>query len=249
MKEKGLKILVIGESCTDKFIYCRVDRLSPEAPVPVLTPVKTVKNSGMAGNVISNLKALEPSHYTMLMGQTEVITKTRYVEEKSNHMFFRLDEGETTITPLKWTLDFETILKDSDIVIVSDYNKGFLDDNHLWTIGHLAKLSILDTKRKLSQDVANKYSFIKLNEGEAKNNSHLNPKNIITTLGSKGAYYNGELIPQNNPQQTIDVSGAGDTFVAAFAVKFLETLEEKAAIEYANDMAGKVVSKRGVVTP
>jgi len=164
-------------------------------------------------------------------------------------MFFRLDEGEATITPLKWTLDFETILKDSDIVIVSDYNKGFLDDNHLWTIGHLAKLSILDTKRKLSQDVANKYSFIKLNEGEAKNNSHLNPKNIITTLGSKGAYYNGELIPQNNPQQTIDVSGAGDTFVAAFAVKFLETLEERTAIEYANDMAGKVVSKRGVVTP
>jgi len=203
----------------------------------------------MAGNVISNLKALEPSHYTMLMGQTEIITKTRYVEEKSNHMFFRLDEGETTITPLKWTFDFEAILKDSDIVIVSDYNKGFLDDNHLWTIGHLAKLSILDTKRKLSQDVANKYSFIKLNEGEAKNNSHLNPKNIITTLGSKGAYYNGELIPQNNPQQTIDVSGAGDTFVAAFAVKFLETLEERTAIEYANDMAGKVVSKRGVVTP
>jgi len=249
MKEKDLKILVIGESCTDKFIYCRVDRLSPEAPVPVLTPVKTVKNSGMAGNVISNLKALAPNHYTMLMGQTEIITKTRYVEEKSNHMFFRLDEGETTITPLKWTFDFEAILKDSDIVIVSDYNKGFLDDNHLWTIGHLAKLSILDTKRKLSQDVANKYSFIKLNEGEAKNNSHLNPKNIITTLGSKGAYYNGELIPQNNPQQTIDVSGAGDTFVAAFTVKFLETLEERAAIEYANDMAGKVVSKRGVVTP
>jgi bifunctional ADP-heptose synthase (sugar kinase/adenylyltransferase) len=249
MKEKDLKILVIGESCTDKFIYCRVDRLSPEAPVPVLIPAKTIKNPGMAGNVVSNLKALESNHYTMLMGQTEVITKTRYVEEKSNHMFFRLDEGEATITPLKWTLDFETILKDSDIVIVSDYNKGFLDDNHLWTIGHLAKLSILDTKRKLSQDVANKYSFIKLNEGEAKNNSHLNPKNIITTLGSKGAYYNGELIPQNNPQQTIDVSGAGDTFVAAFAVKFLETLEERTAIEYANDMAGKVVSKRGVVTP
>jgi len=249
MKEKDLKILVIGESCTDKFIYCRVDRLSPEAPVPVLIPAKTIKNPGMAGNVVSNLKALESNHYTMLMGQTEVITKTHYVEEKSNHMFFRLDEGEATITPLKWTLDFETILKDSDIVIVSDYNKGFLDDNHLWTIGHLAKLSILDTKRKLSQDVANKYSFIKLNEGEAKNNSHLNPKNIITTLGSKGAYYNGELIPQNNPQQTIDVSGAGDTFVAAFAVKFLETLEERTAIEYANDMAGKVVSKRGVVTP
>ncbi len=193
MKEKDLKILVIGESCTDKFIYCRVDRLSPEAPVPVLIPAKTIKNPGMAGNVVSNLKALEPNHYTMLMGQTEVITKTRYVEEKSNHMFFRLDEGEATITPLKWTLDFETILKDSDIVIVSDYNKGFLDDNHLWTIGHLAKLSILDTKRKLTQEIANKFSFIKLNEGESKNNSHLNSKNIITTLG-RGVDVTGALL-------------------------------------------------------
>ena len=77
----------------------------------------------------------------------------------------------------------------------------------------------------------------------------MDPKNIIVTLGSQGAYYNGELIPQNNPQQTIDVSGAGDTFVAAFAVKFLETLEEKVSIEYANKISSIVVSKRGVVTP
>jgi sugar/nucleoside kinase (ribokinase family) len=119
----------------------------------------------------------------------------------------------------------------------------------LWDIGHLAKISILDTKRKLSKDVASKYSFIKLNESEAKNNSHLDSKNIITTLGSKGAYYNGMLYPQPNPQQTIDVSGAGDTFVAAFAIKFLETLEVEPAINYANKMASIVVSKRGVVTP
>lgn len=244
-----MNILVIGEVCTDKFIYCKIDRLSPEAPVPILTPVKTTKNSGMAGNVVSNLKALEPTYYTMLMGQNEVIIKTRYVEEKSNHMFLRLDEGEETVTPLKWTLDFETILKDSDIVIVSDYNKGFLDDNHLWTIGHLAKLSILDTKRKLSQDVANKYSFIKLNEGEAKDNLHLDPKNLIITLGSKGALYNGKLIPQINPQETIDVSGAGDTFTATFILNYFKYKNIDQAIVEANLKAGSVVTKRGVVTP
>jgi len=244
-----MNILVIGEVCTDKFIYCKIDRLSPEAPVPILTPVKTTKNSGMAGNVISNLKALEPSYYTMLLGQNEVITKTRYIEEKSNHMFLRVDEGENKITPLKWTLDFETILKNSDIVIVSDYNKGFLDDNHLWTIGHLAKLSILDTKRKLSQNIADKFSFIKLNEGEAKNNSHLDPKNLIITLGSKGALHNGKLIPQNNPQETIDVSGAGDTFTAAFILNYYKYKDVDKAITEANLKAGSVVTKRGVVTP
>jgi len=244
-----MNILVIGEVCTDKFIYCKIDRLSPEAPVPILTPVKTTQNSGMAGNVISNLKALEPSYYTMLLGQNEVITKTRYIEEKSNHMFLRVDEGEDKITPFKWTQDIDIILGQSDIVIVSDYNKGFLTNGDLKEIARKSKLSILDSKRKLTDDITKKFTFVKLNESEFKNNPDLTTDNIIVTLGSKGAYYNGELILQPNPQQTIDVSGAGDTFVAAFALKFLETLEEKTSIGYANEIAAKVVTKRGVVTP
>ena len=249
MKEKNLKILVIGESCVDQFVYCNTNRLSPEAPVPVLNPVYTTENSGMAGNVYENVCALDLESDVTLCYQDEDIIKRRYIDVKSNHMFLRVDTGEDKITLFDYSNNVTQQIKEADLVVVSDYNKGFLDNHMLWDIGHLAKISILDTKRKLPQDVANKYSFIKLNEGEAKNNSHLDSKNIITTLGSKGAYYNGELIPQNNPQQTIDVSGAGDTFVAAFAVKFLETLEERTAIEYANDMAGKVVSKRGVVTP
>jgi D-glycero-beta-D-manno-heptose-7-phosphate kinase len=243
------KILIIGEQCIDKFIYCEVNRLSPEAPVPVLNPVITTTNKGMAGNVYENICALDEEANVSLIYQDEDITKTRYVDIKSNHMFFRVDTGEDKIEKFTTNPEVEILIKEMDAVIVSDYNKGFLDTTSLWNIGHLAKLSILDTKRKLTPDVANKFSFIKLNESESKNNKHLDPKNIIVTLGAQGAYYNGELIPQSNPQQTIDVSGAGDTFVAAFALKFLETLEEKASIEYANEMASVVVSKRGVVTP
>jgi bifunctional ADP-heptose synthase (sugar kinase/adenylyltransferase) len=164
-------------------------------------------------------------------------------------MFLRVDTGEDKIDKFNINPEVEALIKEMDAVIVSDYNKGFLDSTDLWNIGHLAKFSVLDTKRKLTPDVANKFSFIKLNESESKNNKHLNPKNIIVTLGSKGAYYGGEIIPQENPQQTIDVSGAGDTFVAAFVLKFFETLEEIPSIEYANKMASIVVSKRGVVTP
>jgi bifunctional ADP-heptose synthase (sugar kinase/adenylyltransferase) len=243
------KILIIGEQCIDEFIYCEVNRLSPEAPVPVLNPVKTTTNNGMAGNVYENVCVLNKNANVILISQDKDITKTRYVDVKSNHMFLRVDTGEDKIDRFITDSEIEASIKEADAVIVSDYNKGFLDNTDLWNIGHLAKLSILDTKRKLTPDVANKFSFIKLNESESKNNKHLNPKNVIITLGSKGAYYNGELIPQSNPQQTIDVSGAGDTFVAAFALKFLETLEEKASIEYANEMASIVVSKRGVVTP
>jgi len=243
------KILIIGESCVDQFVYCNVNRLSPEAPVPVLNPVYTTENSGMAGNVYENVCALDMEANVTLCYQDEDIIKRRYIDIKSNHMFLRVDTGEDKITEFDYSDNITQQIREADLVIVSDYNKGFLDNHMLWDIGHLAKISILDTKRKLTQDVANKYSFIKLNETEAKNNLNINHKNVITTLGSKGAYYNGMLYSQPNPQQTIDVSGAGDTFVAAFAIKFLETLEEGTSIDFANEMAGRVVSQRGVVTP
>jgi D-beta-D-heptose 7-phosphate kinase/D-beta-D-heptose 1-phosphate adenosyltransferase len=249
MKENNKKILIIGESCVDQFVYCNTNRLSPEAPVPVLNPVYTTENSGMAGNVYENVCALDLESDITLCYQDEDIIKRRYIDVKSNHMFLRVDTGEDKITEFDYSDNITQQIKEADLVIVSDYNKGFLDNHMLWDIGHLAKISILDTKRKLTQDVANKYSFIKLNETEAKNNLNINHKNVITTLGSKGAYYNGMLYSQPNPQQTIDVSGAGDTFVAAFAIKFLKTLEEGTSIDFANEMAGRVVSQRGVVTP
>jgi len=244
-----MKILVIGEICVDKFVYCEAKRLSPEAPVPVLNPVKTVKNQGMAGNTLANVKALAPDYYTMSLGQNEPITKTRYVEEKSNHMFLRLDEGETTITPFKWTMDIDVLIGQSDIVIVSDYNKGFLSDGDLKEIARKSKLSILDSKRKLTNELISGFTFVKLNESERLNNPNLTSDNIITTLGKKGAEYKNILFESPNPQDTIDVSGAGDTFTAAFVVKYHQLKDERAAIKFANRKASEVVAKRGVVIP
>ena len=54
-----------------------------EAPIPVFEPSKTVTNDGMAGNVVTNLKALGVNHVEIITNK-EQITKTRYVEEKSN---------------------------------------------------------------------------------------------------------------------------------------------------------------------
>jgi D-beta-D-heptose 7-phosphate kinase/D-beta-D-heptose 1-phosphate adenosyltransferase len=245
----AVKVLVIGEICVDQFVYCEAKRLSPEAPVPVLNPVKTVKNQGMAGNTLANVKALAPDYYTMSLGQNEPITKTRYVEEKSNHMFLRLDEGETTITPFKWTMDIDVLIGQSDIVIVSDYNKGFLSDGDLKEIARKSKLSILDSKRKLTNELISGFTFVKLNESERLNNPNLTSDNIITTLGKKGAEYKNILFESPNPQDTIDVSGAGDTFTAAFVVKYHQLKDERAAIKFANRKASEVVAKRGVVIP
>ena len=78
------KVVVIGETCVDKFVYCEVNRLSPEAPVPVLNPIRTVKNDGMAGNTIANVKALLPECSIITFSPIKNPVKTRYVEEKTN---------------------------------------------------------------------------------------------------------------------------------------------------------------------
>jgi bifunctional ADP-heptose synthase (sugar kinase/adenylyltransferase) len=244
-----MNILVIGESCIDKFIYGEVNRLSPEAPVPVFSPIETTQNPGMAGNVVANLKALETNSKLIHLAQEESIYKTRYVDIKTNHMFIRVDEGENNVTPFKWTPLMDVHLGQADIVVVSDYNKGFLSNTHLQTIAKKSKLSILDSKRKLDNNTIKDFTFVKLNESEHKNNPDLSHPGLIITLGSRGAWYKGKVIPQSNPQQTIDVSGAGDTFVAAFILNYFKSKDIENAITHANMAAGKVVTKRGVVTP
>jgi ribokinase len=111
----------------------------------------------------------------------------------------------------------------------------------------------MDTKKKISEKLVPNFNFIKLNEHEYTNfDSYikiLHSNKLIVTLGSKGAKYMDELFPSNDPKETIDVSGAGDTFTASFTLKYLETKNIKESIVYANEMAAIVVSKRGVSTP
>lgn len=243
-----VNVLVIGEYCIDRFIYSDVKRFSPEAPVPVLTPLETTENKGMSGNVVTNLKSLSNDLKITHWYQHETITKTRYVEKKSNHMFLRIDEGEDNITPLEYVNP--QVLKEMDIVIVSDYDKGFIPDDILFEIGFNSKLSILDSKRKLSSGIIKSYTFVKLNELELKNNKDFSElPNIITTLGSRGTMFQNKIFPSPRPQETIDVSGAGDTFTASFILKYYETNNVEESIIYGNEMASIVVSKRGVATP
>lgn len=248
------RILVVGESCTDIFHYCKIQRLSPEAPVPVMLPIRTVSNLGMSGNVVTNLKSLSSEHFIEHWFQSQEITKERYVEEKSNHMVVRIDNGEINpITPLE-PLDKIKLEKLSgyDAVILSDYNKGFLTSERIEEIAKNSKFTILDSKKKLEQTNIEDITFIKLNEYEYQNNSEIVerfPEKFIITLGSKGAKYMDKTFPSPKAQETIDVSGAGDTFVASFTLKYLETKNVDESIEFANKMSSIVVGKRGVATP
>jgi bifunctional ADP-heptose synthase (sugar kinase/adenylyltransferase) len=244
-----MTVTVIGEYCTDTFIYCETNRLSPEAPVPVLNPIEIVTNPGMAGNVVQNIKSLSPNARIIELHQKNEIKKTRYVDYKSNHMFVRVDENDKSDEFYR-NISTSNAILNSNIVIVSDYNKGFLSHIDLIQIGKISKLSILDSKKQLSADIIDSYTFVKMNESEFKNNIHLSDKSkIIVTLGSKGCMFNGEIYESPSPKETIDVSGAGDTFTSSFILKYYETKDIKQSLIFANQMASIVVSKRGVSTP
>ena len=249
-----MKVLVIGEKCFDIFVYGDVNRLSPEAPIPVLIPKNVVTGEGMGKNVVNNLISISKNddYEIGFIHQEKAIAKTRFVEEKSNYPFLRVDEGEDNVDRIDFSEDIINEILDVDAVIVSDYNKGFLEYEDLLKIAEHAKFCILDTKKKINEDIIRAYDFVKLNEGEFKNNYTEDQElleKIIITLGPKGAKYKNMIYPSDSPKETIDVSGAGDTFIASFTKKYLETKDVEIAISFANKMASKVVAKRGVVTP
>ena len=245
-------ITIIGELCLDVFIYGNVKRLCPEAPVPVLTDIYEEKNFGMAGNVAQNLLSYNPSLKIETIHQKNSIKKVRYHDDKTNHMFLRVDDGENEVDTLILTPEMVQTITESDLVIVSDYNKGFLTEKTLVEIGKSSKLSIIDTKKTISKDLIDSFTFIKLNEHEYQRNKNISDKNkdkFIITLGMNGAKHDDIVFLSPSPKQTIDVSGAGDTFTAFFSLKYFETKNISESIKFANQMASIVVSKRGVATP
>lgn len=250
-----MTITVIGEICKDVFVYGESKRLSPEAPVPVFNPLYTETNGGMALNVVNNIRSIDSTITVNIIHPQQEIVKTRYVDEKSNHMFMRVDENETGIKPLKlWEPELtETIemIKNSDAVIISDYDKGFLTQAIIYEISKMAKFSILDTKKVLNASTAGYPTFLKFNESEFDKQviDFVQISKVLITMGSKGVKHFDKIYPSPSPKETIDVSGAGDTFTAAFTVQYLKTKSVEESIKFANEMAAIVVSKRGVAVP
>ena len=242
-------IHVIGETCIDRFIYGKSDRISPEAPVVVLKPIIENDNKGMSGNVVENVNDMSDLN-VIHIHQSNEITKTRYVDKRSNHMFLRVDSGENVPCDPIRSSDIESL--DNANIIISDYDKGFLSNLDIVNIAKASKFTVLDSKKVLDPFIVEHVDFIKLNEFEALNNQRLietYPEKFLITLGMEGTKYNGKTYKSPNPQETIDVSGAGDTFVAAFTLKYLETLDVDKSIVFANEMAAIVVGKKGVSTP
>ena len=245
-----MKVLVIGETCFDKFIYGECKRLCPAAPVPVFSPIYEKTTEGMAANVYRNLEAFEKIYQKKisfdLWTNDSYNEKVRYVDEQSNQMILRVDkENSYVLNKELWNPKIE----EYDAIIVSDYNKGLLNESDLKDIGERAKISFIDTKKKNLK--AFNGAYVKINEKEFET-AESYAWDMIITLGAEGAMLRSELVNTNYPTKKVgvlDVCGAGDTFLAALAYQYLVTNSIDDAIKFANKASAITVQHVGNYAP
>lgn len=253
-----MKILVIGETCLDHYVYGSCDRVCPEAAALCFkSNGKSNSSVGMASNVMANILAID-SNLTVdiITNPLEQIIKRRFIDTRYNSIVFRQDIDCITDKLHIKNHKFDTY----DAIVISDYNKGFIAYEDYEAIDRLRNknaLVFVDSKKKITSSIYNNVDFIKINSHEFAANID-NVKNIVSccdlivTKGGEGAtLISYDKIENFNTKQIEirDVCGAGDTFLAALVVHHLKTNNIEESIKFANISASKVVSKFGVCTP
>ena len=238
--QKQFNILLLGDSCRDIYQFGTVDRMSPEAPVPVFVPSYREERDGMASNVFKNLEALG-CDVNYLFGETS--TKTRLIDSRSRQQIVRIDD-DVKSEPMT----FETAIPPGyDAIVISDYNKGLITYELVEELRQEFSGPIfVDTKK---QDLARfEGCIVKINQVEHAARSS-DCTNMIVTQGKQGALYNNKMYPAA-AIDVIDVCGAGDTFLAALAYEYLQTDGNmEAAVEFAIRASAVTVRHTGVYAP
>lgn len=266
-----MRIAIVGDIMIDRYVYGTSDRVSPEAPVPVVLEGDTKDVLGGAGNVYSNLIGLGVN--TLLCGvigndldglisisdmvenidglitkNVHTIIKKRIIA--NGQQVLRIDKEE------KYSLDdndIDHILLNisefkPDAIIISDYNKGVVTSKLVNSLRKLFDcLFVADPKVDLS--LYDGFDIITPNEKEY-NNYHgdIGSNSILLTCGSKGMILisNGEKSEIKTTARSVyDVTGAGDTVIATYTYFRLLGYSEYDSANFANIAAGIVVSRAG----
>ena len=299
---KNKKILVVGDIMLDKYIWGDVSRISPEAPVQVVNVMRETYEAGGAANVANNVSALSGKAFmtgiagndeakNILLGElkkkgvdTEGIfldkdkpttQKVRIVGrsqqllridyEKKDHVHKNIEQS--------MIIFLEKIIKDVDIVIISDYAKGVItpeiSNKIIQIAGNHNKAVIVDPKPK-HRDLYSNVALITPNNAEASEMTNIDDEsddavlemgnkllkylnaNVLITRGEKGMSLfekDGSIthIPAK-AKEVYSLIGAGDTVVAAIALALASNATLKEAAMLANIAAGIKVGKIGTAS-
>ena len=238
----SFNVLLIGDSCIDEYNYGVVERISPEAPVPVLRITRTETKPGMAANVKDNLEALGLD-VDFLTGGTRSIKK-RFIDERSKQHILRVDEDKPNPPFNAWRDSLA--YNQYDAIVISDYDKGFITYDNVRAVREQYQGPIfIDSKKR---DLAKfEGCYVKVNELE-RSLATSTCSNLITTLGGNGAEFKNVRYPASQVE-VVDVCGAGDTFLAALVKHYLTTKDIIQAIPYAIRASGISVQHSGNYVP
>ena len=250
-QQKQYKILVVGDSCFDIYVFGQCDRLSPEAPVPVFKENRRKSIPGMSLNVAESILNLG-DEIDVVTNDTK-IKKIRFVDERSIQHILRVDE-EATVDQISKDQIEKINPSRYDALVISDYDKGFL--TFLDAISICSKFInknipvFVDSKKTDLRCYSG--AIIKINQHEKSRVKNMPQESkLITTLGSQGAEYEGErFFPYetkvSDKHGHRDVCGAGDAFLAALVHRFLRNGKNiKEAIDFSNKCAAIVVGYFG----
>ena len=238
-QQKPYNVILIGDNCIDEYQYGSVDRLSPEAPIPVFCPTLLESKPGMAGNVQQNLLALglDCRYY-----HTDTSTKTRMIDSRSKQHLLRIDR-DVVCKPINYaSIDFTG----ASAVVISDYNKGSVTYELIEEIQSSVNIPVfIDTKKR---DLSRFHKcIIKINEYEWRNRQSDGVSVIVTHGGSHVEYGSSRWSVPHVP--VFDVCGAGDTFLSSLVWKYLNSASMNESIMFAIRAASVTVQHLGVYAP
>lgn len=289
---QNLNILVIGDVMLDSYIIGDTTRISPEAPVPVVNVQHVQDVLGGAANVANNLASIGVNvHLCGLLGDDGdtykkiknlmtiadighrgVVTdkdrtttiKTRVMS--GNQQIVRYDVEDTHDYCGDKLTDYIIEQKNLNAIIISDYGKGVITSNLMWTT-YISRKNVpiivdpnvnnydyyknrIHTVTPNTSEALSFYKYGGVDKAGAKMINYLGCENVIITKGKDGLciYDNkgkSKSIKVSKVKQVFDVSGAGDTFTSVYTVGIALGLSVFESSLMANEAAGKVVCDVG----
>jgi D-beta-D-heptose 7-phosphate kinase/D-beta-D-heptose 1-phosphate adenosyltransferase len=297
------RVLVLGDAMLDEYLLGDCSRISPEAPVPVLKVNSSRRVLGGAANTAANIVSLG-GHATLIaaVGSDEGGAALRRCASTAGVDLLAVDHGLTTLRKTRVVgqqqqivrLDYEDVQRfgaavdaeilglfdasvdDCDIVVMSDYAKGFVSPSLARAIvrrAHAAGRHVIVDPRPQNRESYEGCDYLTPNWRESRallGLADADPTedaisavasrlaselatNVVLTLGAHGISFcsrNGaeRFAVPTVAREVFDVSGAGDTVVAAFALALASGADHAAAVGLANKAASVVVGKFGTST-
>ncbi len=298
-KAASIEALVIGDVMLDRFVYGSTARISPEAPIPILSITHQSQMLGGAGNVVRNIASLggkaqlisvvgeDPEgreiegifatqgattpHLVKSVGRPTTV-KTRFIADgqqllRSDHEATHQLQPQTAGNVLK---AFQGAVKNADIIVLSDYAKGVLSDTVLRQVIAYAKEKDIPIIADPKSTDFSRYAGVTLltpnrkemiaasgmpcgtnYEVEQAARSILSKAGVSAILVTRSEA-GMSLITKDEAhhiaaeaQEVFDVSGAGDSVIAALAIAFAAGASLADAARIANLAGGIAVSKSG----